>query len=282
MKKASMFALVWVLASLTGCIKSSSDAVVKPDGSATVTMSVTYNTQMYEKLKAAPLDCSCWRVYQVHQDSVPIVYQELAAFERAFDTKALTQRWADLGLKVSRASVTDRDGWRTLEVEASATDVAEYDKKLLSAMKAAGPDPYITAIPWYLHTRKLLPKLPRFYKTADPGVVKAVIATTDNGAAIGDLSELNAEERDKLERQLTYMRGLRGFNQGEVKVRIKLPGTIVSVDNGTQEGSDVVVVAIEGSKVDPDWISKQAKAKGQVTVMLKVDPATFKIPLADG
>ena len=56
----------------------------------------------------------------------------------------------------------------------------------------------------------------------------------------------------------------------------------MSVDNAKQEGSDTVVIDLAGPRMDPDAISAQAKAKGQITVMLKIDPATFKIPLEEG
>jgi hypothetical protein len=282
MKNVFVCLLVISLALTTGCIKSAADSTVKPDGSATVKLSVRYAIDAYDKMVKVPDSCTCWYVYQVHKDSVPAARRALAAFESGFDGRKVRDAWTQLGLQVSQSSVSDRDGWRILEMEASTSNIADVNAKLASALKNAAHDEYITKIPWYLHTRKLLPKLPRFYKTADANVVKAVIPAGDFGEGMADLSPLRDEERNKLEKQLTYMRNMRSFDEGEIIVRVKLPGTIVSVDNAKQEGSDTVVLDLAGPRMNPDAIAAQAKAKGQITVMLKIDPATFKIPLEEG
>jgi hypothetical protein len=282
MKTVLVRFLVASLALATGCIKSTTDSAVKPDGSATVTLSVRYALDAIEKMNKVPDSCTCWYVYQIHKDSVPAARKALAAFESGFDGKKVSDAWTQLGLRVTKSAVSDRDGWRILEIEASTANVADVNAKLASAMKTAGADEYLTKIPRYLHSRKLLPKLPRFYKTSDPAVVKAVIPVADFGQGVENLSPLREEERNKLEKQLTYMRNMRSFDDGEITVRVKLPGTIVSVDNAKQEGTDTVVLDLAGPRMDPDVISGQAKAKGLITVMLKIDPGTFKIPLEEG
>jgi hypothetical protein len=279
MKRAFLCALVVSVGLSTGCIKSSSDAAVKGDGSATVKLSVSYDADTFEnKVKKAPDSCTCWWVYQVHQDSLGAARRAISAFESGFNEKRLAEAWAKLGLQVSKSSSTTKNGWTTLEVEASAASVADFNAKL-AAMLKANPDEYLTKLPWFLHTRKLLPRLPHFYKTSDPTVVKAVIPLADVGPELAELSPLSEEARTKLGKQLTYMRALRNFDEGQIKVRVKLPGTITAVENAKQEGSDTVVFDLSGPGVDPDVISAQGKAKGRATVTLKVDPATFKIPL---
>jgi hypothetical protein len=279
MKRVSFFALVLGLVSATGCIKSTSEAAVKPDGSVSVKLSIAYQVSNFDKIRSVPDDCTCWRVYQVHPDSVPVARRAIAAFAAAFDARKLTDNWSKLGLTVTKANVSESDNWKTIDVEASAASVADFHTKLAAALKAAGPDEYITAIPWYLHTRKFLPRLPRFYKTADPTVVKAVIPISDVGADVGSLATLTPDARHNLERQITYMKALRAFNQGSMTVRVKLPGTIVSAENAKTEGADVVVFTLDGRSVEPETISSLAKAKGEIIAMVKIEPATFKIAL---
>jgi hypothetical protein len=270
-----------LLGAQAGCVKSSSEAAVGADGATTIKLSVGYKVPNWDKIRAAPDDCTCWRVYQIHKDSLGAARRAIADFEAAFDARKLTERWTQLGLVVSKAAVSDRGEWRTIEVEATAANVTDVRAKLATALKAAGPDEYLTALPWYLHTRKLLPRLPRFQKTADPAVVKVTIPVADVGSEIADLAEMDEQEREKLKRQLTYMRALRAFDDGSLSVRVKLPGTIVSVENAKQEGTDVVVFGLEGPSIDPEALSSQARAKGQITATLRIDPATFKIPLED-
>lgn len=279
MKKVFLWTLVAALGTAAGCIKSSSDVAIKADGSFSVKLSVSYLTSTYEKMKSAPLDCTCWRFYQIHKDSIPVARRALDAFEAGFDDKKVGAQWARLGLQVGRSSLTERDGFRVLEIEATGSSISDFNAKLAAALKAAGPDEYLTALPWFLHTRRIIPRVPRFMKTADPEVVKAVIPVGDVGDELAGLADLTEDAKGKLSSQLSYMRMMKAFDEGAIKVRVKLPGTIVSVENGTKEGTDTVVLDLKGPEIEPQTISNQAKAKGKITATLKIDPKTFKIPL---
>jgi hypothetical protein len=278
MKQVLYFSMVVAVGMTTGCIKSSAESSVNADGTATVRLWVAYQTSTFESMKKAPLDCTCWRIYQIHKDSIAAARRALDSFEASFEAKKVSERWTSLGLTVTKAAVSEANGWRILEMEASAADIAAASSRLAKEM-AAGGDEFLTALPWYLHTRKLLPKLPRFYKTAEPDVVKVTIPVADVGPELADLSELNEEKSKKLRTQLGYMRTMKSFDDGEIKVRMKLPGTILSVENGKQEGSDVVLLDVKGSDVEPQSISAQARTRGLVTAKLRVDPKTFKIAL---
>jgi hypothetical protein len=280
MKKVILCALVAVFGIASGCVKSSTDASVKGDGSFVIKLSARYMISAHDKNKAVPDDCTCWKVYQIHELSVPAARRALLAFEAEWDPKKITDRWTRLGLNVSKAALSEDDGWRVIDVEASGANIADVHAKLAAELKAAGKDEYLTALPWFLHTRKLLPRLPRFIKTADPTVVKAVIAIGDVGSELGALAELTEDERSILGKQLTYMKAMRMFKHGELKVRMKLPGTITSVENARPEGTDGLVFELQGDAVDPEAVSAQAKAKGLITATLKVDPKAFTIPLA--
>jgi hypothetical protein len=277
MSKTLLSALIVGACLSTGCIKTSNETAVKADGTASVKMSVRYKTDTYASMKKAPLDCTCWRIYQVHKDSIPAAMRALADFESSFDAAKVSEKWSKLGLDVSKAAVTESDGWRVLEMEATVPSVAEYHAKLAEASKA-WKDEYLTAIPWYLHSRKLMPRLPRFYRTSEPDVVKAVIPVADVGPELKDIAELEEAEHKKLRTQLGYLRTLKAFDEGAIRVRVELPGTIQSVENASQDGS-AVVFEIKGPDVTPEGISAQAAARGQIVAKLKIDPATFKIPL---
>jgi hypothetical protein len=279
MKKAFLCALVLALGLTTGCVKTTSEAAVKADGSATVKMSARYLISSIEKMKSVPDDCTCWKVYQIHELSVPAARRGLLAFEGEWDGRRVSDRWARLGLNVTKSSVSESDGWRVIDLEASTANVADYHAKLAAELKAAAKEEYLTAIPWYLHTRRLLPKLPRFYKTSDPTVVKAVVEVADVGAQIDALADLTPDERTILEKQLTYMKALRTFKQGEIKVLVRLPGTVVSVTNAKQDGTDGLSFDLKGDEVEPETVAAQAKAKGLITATFKVDPKTFTMPL---
>lgn len=283
MKKA-FFGLLVVVVGLcsTGCIKSSTETTVNKDGSITVKYSVAYLSHVYAKMKAAPDDCTCWKVYQIHSTTVPAARRALDSFEAGFDGSKVKDLWTKLGFTVTKAAAADREDWRVLEVEATAANVADLQAKVASGLKAMGKEEYLTMYPWYLHTRKLLPKVPRFFKTADPTVVKVVIPLGEVGSELTDLGDLNDQRRKMVSGQLTYMRTMKSFNEGELKNRIKLPGTIVSVENAKQEGTDTVVSDLKGPDMDADTISNESKQKGLITVMLKIDPASFKIPLENG
>jgi hypothetical protein len=280
MKKAFFGLLVIVVGfASTGCIKSSTETTVKPDGSITVKYTVSYLTHVYAKMKSAPDDCTCWKVYQIHSSTVPAARRALDSFEAGFDGSRVKDVWTKLGFEVTKSSVAQREDWRVLEVEATAASLADLNKKLADGLKTMGKDEYLTMYPWYLHTKRLLPKVPRFYKTADPNVVKVQIPMGEVGSELADLGDLNDERRRMVSGQLTYMRTMKSFNEGELRNVVKLPGTIVSVENAKQEGADTVVSDLKGPDLNADAISGQSKQRGVITVMLKIDPATFKIPL---
>lgn len=282
MNRLRVGAVILAICVSPGCIKTSSQATVKNDGSATVTMRVACQAETLHSIRTAPDSCTCWNYYQIHEKSIPAARREFSAFESEFDPEQLKTRWSRLGLQVSKASMSESGGWKTLEIEASTESTAAYYSKLANMTKLFGPDEYLTALPWYLHTRKLLPKFPRFHKTADPTVVKVTIPVGDSGSEIAGLSDLTEAQRNNLNVQLRYLRSNKAFDIGEIRVSVKLPGTIISVENATKDGTDGVRFEVRGQDVTPETIASQAKAKGMITAMLKIDPAAFKIPLEEG
>src|SRR5436189_3223513 len=94
MKKA-FFGLLVVVVGLasTGCIKSSTDTTVNADGSVSVKFTVSYLTHVYAKMKAAPDDCTCWKVYQIHSTTVPAARRALDSFESGFDGARVKDFW---------------------------------------------------------------------------------------------------------------------------------------------------------------------------------------------
>jgi hypothetical protein len=279
MKKVFLCSLVVAVGMTAGCVKTSADSTVKGDGSVTVKLSARFMISAIEKMKSVPDDCTCWKVYQIHELSVPSARRALNAFEAEWDGRRVTDHWSKLGLTVSKAAVTEDDGWRVIDVEASAPNVVAVQQKIEAELKSVAKDEYLTVIPWYLHTRRLLPRLPRFAKTSDPTVVKVTVPVSENGSQVDALADLSEDERTTLGKQLTYMKAMRMFKHGELKVNVRLPGTIQSVENAKQEGADGLSYELKGQDVEPDTVSALAKAKGLITATLKIDPKTFTIPL---
>lgn len=279
MKKVFLCSLVVAVGMTAGCIKTSADSTVKGDGSVTVKLSARFLISAIDKMKSVPDDCTCWKVYQIHELSVPSARRALAAFESEWDGRRITDHWSKLGLTVTKAAVTEDDGWRVIDIEATAPNVVQCQSKIEAELKAVAKDEYLTVIPWYLHTRRLLPRLPKFAKTSDPTVVKVTVPVSENGSQLDALADLSEDEKTTLGKQLTYMKAMRMFKHGEVKVHVRLPGTIQSVENAKQDGPDGISFEIKGLDVEPETVAAQAKAKGLISATLKVDPKTFMIPL---
>jgi hypothetical protein len=266
----------------SGCIKSSNESTVNNDGTAAVKVSLGYKKEVVANLKSM-IEA---QMGGEEDGEGPEFGDAFAKFEAGFDEKKVVEEWKKLGIEVSKATTTDKDGWKKVEVEGTVKNVPEYARKHAEAMKKmqadseAGP---MGAMSGLDPSKFSLPTLPRFYKTDQPNVAK-VMLVSDQAAAdrdMPDMEDLDDETREQMEASLDQMRMMFGLDDLKIELRVKLPGKILSVSNAKQVGENEIVFEVLGSNMTADTMADMAKTKGQLTATLQFDPKEFKIPLED-
>jgi hypothetical protein len=276
MKKTALIACLLASLAATGCIKSSVNSTVKNDGTASVKVSFGYSKEVIDSFKS---------MMEASGAPAEELDDMLGGFEAVFDEKKVAEQWKGAGLEVAKSASTDKDGWKMVEIEGSAKDLAEYGRKYaaeLERLKEADESDPMAGLR-NAAARLRLPALPRFYKTDKPNVAKVVIAPPELSQREGQpkIEEMSDEELEMLDEQLGQMREMFGLDSMKLSMTVTLPGKILSVENGKKEGDDVLAVVVAGSDLTAESMAALARARGRTTAMLEFDPATFKIPLQD-
>lgn len=276
MKKLAWIPLFLVALATGGCFKLSSDSTVRNDGSATVKLSMAYKTEILETMKSQ-IDAA---IEMMGEDNPEIAKAKegIEQMEAAFNDKKAAEEWKKHGLEVGKSSMTDKDGWKGLEIEGTVKNLAEYNKKLSESKKPAkaaddGPMGGDAG-------RFAMPRLPKFYKTDQPNVAKVVMSWRDSDKQdpkLQELENMSDEERSQVEAQLEGARAQIGLDDMKIEMRVKLPGKILSVSNAKQDG-DTLVFQMLGSTIGVDTLSKMNQSP---SATLQFDPKEFKIPLED-
>jgi hypothetical protein len=260
-----------------GCFKLSSDSTINSDGSATVKLTMVHKSEILETMKAQ-LD----QAVEMLGDDNPEISKARDQFEKlgsAFEEKNAAAEWKKLGLEVTKSSSSDKDGWKGFEMEGSAKNVADYNRKHADSKKASesrandrmgGPDAAAFAVP----------RLPRFYKTDQPNVAKVVLTWRDNSRQdrMFEDEKMTDEVKEQVEMGLEGARAQMDLDSLKVEMKVKLPGKILSVNNCKQEGDNVLVFSFLGSSLTADSMPQMMK---QASATLQIDPKEFKIPLED-
>jgi hypothetical protein len=259
-----------------GCFKLSSDSTINNDGSMTVKLAMTHKAEVLEMMKAQ-IDQA---IEMVGEDNPQIAKarDQFAKIGEAFDEKKAVAEWKKLGLDVAKSSATDKEGWKGYEIEGSAKNLGEYNKKHSEARKVAesrasegAPDPAAFGVP----------RMPKFYKTDQPNVAKVVLAWREpskQDAMFDGNEKLSDEQREQMEMGLDQARSAMDLDNLKIEMKIKLPGKILSVNNCKQEGENVLVFTLLGSGITADAMPQMMKMP---SATLQIDPKEFKIPLED-
>ena len=120
MNKLAFTAILIAALAATGCVKSTSDATVKGDGTATVKMALGYNKKVIEDFKAM-IESQMGGEEDGGADGPGAQFDK---FESGFDDKKVAQAWKELGLEVGKAATVEKDGWKTVEIEGTGIDQA--------------------------------------------------------------------------------------------------------------------------------------------------------------
>jgi hypothetical protein len=278
MRKLVLIPILAVAVVTGGCFKLSSESTINNDGSMAVKLAMTHKAEILEMIKAQ-IDQA---IEMVGEDNPQITKarDQFAKIGAAFDEKNAAAEWKKLGLEVSKSSSTDKDGWKGFEIEGSAKNVAEYNKKQEASRKAAesrasdpmsgGPDPSAFSVP----------RMPRFYKTDQPNVAKVVLAWRDPSKqdAMFEQEKLDDDQKEKLEMGLDQARTMMDLDSLKIEMKYKLPGKILSVSNCKQEGDHTLVFSLLGTGLTADSMPQLMKLP---TATIQIDPKEFKIPLED-
>jgi hypothetical protein len=263
----------------TGCFKVASDSAVSKDGSATVKLTMSYDTETLDKIKAQ-MDAA---IEMMGEDN-PEIAEAKAAVDKigeAFDPKKAGDEWKKLGIDVSKSSAIEKDGWKGFEMEGTIKNLADYNRKHAEAAESRksgkgadspmGGDPSAFAVP----------RMPRFFKTDQPNVAKVVLAWREPSQRDDQLEmieNMSDEEREQVEAVFDMQRAEMNLDNLRVEMRVKLPGKVLSVSNAKQEGEDVVIFQFLGSNLTLD---NMPKMRDIPSATMQFDPKEFKIPLED-
>lgn len=262
------------LVSLTmvGCIKSSNTAAINGDNTGSMTMKVGVKTEAIEQIKAMAENMGGMGGDE-GGDQVDEAFKEIDAL---MDEAKLREKLEKGGFKLAKVSSSEKEGWKTLEVEASIPDVnLAIEKAVKDTDKKTEGTP--------LHGMQLpggngMIMLPSFYKTETEGVGQAVLvpAIAEMFESMGEnpleqLEDMDDEMRDMVEAQIENMKSMFSVDEMSIEMTIKLPGDIVAVKGCKKVDDRTVTFAMKGGDITMDSMKNMMGLKDGVSV-------TFKIP----
>jgi len=278
MRKVVLIPILAAALVASGCFKLASESTVNNDGSVAVKLSMAHKTEVFEAIKAQ-IDQA---IEMVGEDNPQIAKakEQIDKLISAFDEKAAVAEWKKLGLEVAKSSSTDKDGWKGFDIEGSAKNIAEYNKKHEASRKAnesrssgpmgGGPDPSAFSVP----------RMPKFYKTDQPNVAKVLLAWREPSKqdAMFEQEKLDDDAKEKIEGGIDQARAMMDLDSLKIEMKVKLPGKILSVSNCKQEGDNTLVFSLLGTGLSADSMPQIMKLP---SATLQIDPKEFKIPLED-
>jgi hypothetical protein len=272
MKKVASLSLIAAVLAMGGCFKQSAESTIKNDGSATVKLSLSYKTEVVKQILEQIEQAS-----EMMGDSPELekAKERMAKVEEAFSDKKAAEEWKKLGLEVTKSTSSEKDGWKGFEIEGSAKNISEYNRKVAESKKAGAEDDKEDP------ARFAIPRFPKFYKTDQPNVAKIVLGWRDSSqtdAQMKQLENIPDEQREQIQEAFEAQRAMLSLDDLKIQLRIRLPGKILSVSNAKQDGENTLVFEMLGSSINLDTLSKLGQLP---SATMQFDPKEFKIPLED-
>ncbi len=269
------------------CIKQGQEATIKADGTATVKLTMGIKTEVIENLRA--MIESMGGGDDDQSGEVTGVFDKLTA---ALDDKKIGEEWKKMGLEITKSSTTEKDGWKTVDLEASIKNVSEYSKKYAEWQKAMqekvsggmqNPKEMLNAL-----DKMLLPAIPRFYKTDKANIVKVGVTPRMGNMfdkmdenPLSKLEEMGDEERAMFDAQMNQMRAMFALDEMKVEMKYTLPGKVTAVSGLKQDGN-TVTFSMLGKNIGIDTIKDVATmGKNGMTATVQIDEKDWKIALED-
>ncbi|MAB90183.1 MAG: hypothetical protein CMJ90_12090 [Planctomycetes bacterium] len=265
MKRLTPLLLCSLLAiGLTGCLKMNTTVDVKNDASAAMKISVGVKTESIETIKGLMESMGDMGGAEVEQAE-----EAFAAMESMLDEKKVAQQLKDSGLEVTKATKTEEDGWKGIQVEAKVKNLNEWLDKTTANQKKQLED---------MDMPMSLDGLTTFFKTDTQGVGEIVIIPPLSDLLGGDLpidleelEDLGDDELDQLEQSMEMFKQMLSVDDMALEIIINLPGKIVATKGCKKSGENGLKFTFKGGDIGIEDLSSLFGFKDGIS-------ATFEIP----
>ncbi|HYC76040.1 MAG TPA: hypothetical protein VEI02_00295 [Planctomycetota bacterium] len=257
------------------CTKVGVDSQVRNDGGATFKMSVALKLDVFEAIKQMAA--------MGGEETAEQAEEGIDTMLENIDDKKFAEGLKEAGFEVVKSSTADKDGWKTVEIEATHKDLnalyAKADGLMKDAAKEQGELPIDVDPSTFL---------PRFYKTDKPDVAKFQLMPALGSLLdklpenpLDQLDQMDDEMREMVEGQLDQMRGMLAMDEMKIEFKLKVPGKVLDVKGCKKEGDDMIVFTFKGADIGLDSAKTLFGLKDGVYATFQFDPKEFKIALKD-
>ncbi len=263
---------------LTSCIKNTTKTAINADNTGTVKVSQALKLETIEKMKEMMAEME----EQMGGELPEGATDNIDKMNEIVDEAKAVEKMKKLGLEVVSAKTTEKDGWKTVEIDAKIPNVNEWVEKaakLEEEEKAKEKEKE--------SEDSMGPNMPdlgsmmgaiKFFSTEDPKIGQVVIMPETSellgAGAMGDmpdLDELPEEVRDMIEQQVEQMKTRFSVDEMTVDISMELPGKVLSTKGCKQVGEKGVSLQIKGTDIGLSSMKDMMGLKGGVS-------ATFEIP----
>lgn len=285
MKKLSLVLPLAAALLCSSCVKSTKESAFKADNTATVKMSMGYKLDAVEAVKGF-IEQQMGGEEDGEEGPGAKIDEGLA---KIFNEKKIAEDMKKSGVELSKSTMTEKDGYKTVELEGVVKDVNAWVKKAAELEKEAeamgesmgedGPD--LEKLPIF----QSLMMAPKFYKTDKPDVAKVVVIPSLGDkmpeGAFDQLEEMDDDQREQVETFMNMIRGMISLDEMRVEMKTKLPGKILSTKGCKQEGEDTMVFSMKGADIGLDGVKNLFGLKDGVYCTFQFNPQEMKIVLED-
>lgn len=268
MKRFLNLALALALAfPLTACIKGTTKLEVKADNTATVAFKFGLKTEALEKMKEMGAQFG-------GEEATEKMDEAFGEMNGLFDEKKITEKLKKGGLDVTKAVSSEKDGWKSIEIEGLVKDVnAWIANTKRDAEKSASGSPLEALGSSFTMT-------PAFYKTETEGVGQIVVipplgdllsAMGDGENPLSQIEDLDDETREMIEGQIDMVKSMFSLDEMVMEFTLKVPGNIVSQKGCKKVDDQTLAFNLRGAEFTFDSIKTMMGLKDGVS-------ATFQIP----